>query len=118
MRNLVLIFLFAGSAVVPLAGCETMATFDQSPTATVDDGTLTARVKDAIANEAGPSIAMNVNVASSAGTVQLTGFVESEQTSLRAEQVARSIEGVRAVRNDLNVTRPRQLIGPGLSPTQ
>jgi len=103
--KLLLVCLFAGSAAIHLAGCAT--SFDQSNIAAVDDGSLTSGVKTALANEAGVGVTMNVNVAANNGTVQLTGFVDSEQTSLRAEQIARSVQGVRAVRNELNVAPGR-----------
>ena len=70
------------------------------------DASLTSGVKTALANEAGFGTTMNVNVTTHDGTVLLTGFVDSFHTSLRAEQIARSVAGVRAVRNDLNVTPP------------
>ena len=113
-QKLVLICLLAGSAALQLAGC---ASFDEPPSnVVVDDATLASRVKSAITSEAGPGTAMNVNVASSAGTVLLTGFVESDQTSLRTEQIARSIEGVKGVRNELNITlRSRYISTPGTS---
>ena len=47
---------------------------------------------------------MNVNVTTYRGTVELSGFVDSEQTAQRAEQIARSVDGVRMVKNDLSVT--------------
>ena len=113
-QKLALICLLAGSAVLQLPGC---ASFDQPATpVVVDDAALAARVKSAITNEAGPGTAMNVNVASSAGTVLLTGFVDSDQSSLRTEQIARSIEGVRAVRNELNTSqRTRYVHTPATS---
>lgn len=100
-----LIFLFAGSTAFQLAGC---ASFDQRDVPAVPDSSLTSSVKAALANEAGSGTAMNVNVTTNGGTVQLTGFVESEQDSLRAEQIARSIDGVRAVKNDLNIAPGRR----------
>ena len=100
-RNLLLTSLFAGSVVIQLAGC---ASFDQRDVVAVSDSSLTSSVKTALVNEAGFGTTMNVNVTSNDGTVLLTGFVDSAQDSLRAEQIARSIAGVRAVRNDLNVT--------------
>ena len=105
--KLLLIFLFAGSAAIQLAGC---ASFDQRDVVAATDSSLTSSVKAALANDAGSAIAMNVNVSANDGTVLLTGFVDSEQDSLRAEQIARSISGVRAVKNDLNITLSR----PGL----
>ena len=105
--KLLLICLFAASAAFQLAGC---ASFDQRDVVAVSDSSLTSSVKAALANEAGSATAMNVNVTANGGTILLTGFVNSEQDSLRAEQIARSIDGVRAVRNELNVTLSR----PGL----
>ena len=99
--RLLLICLFAGSTAIQLAGCA--ASFDQRDVPAVDDSSLAGSVKTALANEAGLGTTMNVNVASNNGTVQLTGFVDSEQASLRAEQIARSVAGVRGVRNELNV---------------
>jgi osmotically-inducible protein OsmY len=40
--------------------------------------------------------------------VQLSGFVDSEQTAQRAEQIARHVEGVRSVKNDLTVASARR----------
>ena|SRR5688572_117616 len=102
--KLLLICLFAGSAAFQLAGC---ASFDQRDVVAVSDGSLTSSVKTALVNEAGFGTSMNVNVTTSDGTVLLTGFVDSAQDSLRAEQIARSVAGVRAVQNDLNITPGR-----------
>jgi osmotically-inducible protein OsmY len=101
-RNLLLTSLFAGAVVIQLVGCA--ASFDQRDVPAVSDSSLTSSVKTALVNEAGFGTTMNVNVAANDGTVLLTGFVDSEQASLRAEQIARSVAGVRAVKNDLNIT--------------
>ena len=107
-KLLFLLCLFAGSTATQVTGCAEFATFDHPAVPVVDDSSLTSSVRAAIANEAGPGAAMNVNVATTDGTVRLSGFVDSQHASLRAEQIARSIEGVRAVRNELNVApRPR-----------
>ena len=99
--KLLLICLFAGSTALQLAGC---ASFDEREVVAASDGSLTSSVRTALANEAGFGTTMNVNVTTNDGTVLLTGFVDSFQDSLRAEQIARSVAGVRAVRNDLNIT--------------
>ena len=101
--KLLLIFLFAGSAAIPLAGC---VSFDQRDVVATSDSSLTSSVRTALANEAGSATLVNVNVTTNDGTVLLTGFVDSAHASLRAEQIARSIAGVRAVQNDLIITRP------------
>lgn len=101
--KLLLICLFTGAAAVQVTGCASTAEH-RSTGQFVDDGALTARVKTALAGQDGIREAMNVNVTTYRGTVELSGFVDSEQTAQRAEQVARSVEGVRMVKNDLNVT--------------
>jgi len=37
------------------------------------------------------------------GTVQLSGFVESREIARRAEEIARGVDGVQSVKNDLRV---------------
>ena len=96
--KLLLIFLFAGLTAV---GC---ASFDERDVVATSDSSLTSSVRTALANEAGYGATMNVNVTTIDGTVQLTGFVDTAHGSLRAEQIARSVDGVRAVRNDLIIT--------------
>lgn len=38
-----------------------------------------------------------------AGVVQLSGHVESEKQSQRAESIAKAVDGVKSVKNDLKV---------------
>ena len=99
--KLLLACLFAASTAVQLAGCASLEEGMSVPV--VDDATLARTVKTAIADAAGSGTAMNVNVQANGGTVRLTGFANSPQASLRAEQIARSVEGVRSVSNELNV---------------
>ena len=94
--------LLSAATAIQLTGC---ASFDEpvAPATTEDNG-LAARVKTAIADLAGPGMAMNINVVpEGGGSVRLTGFAESRYASLRAEQIARATDGVRFVRNELNV---------------
>ena len=109
MRTLkvLLVCLVAGTAAIQISGCAPTAT-DRSTGEFVDDGSLTARVKTAIANEAGPGAALNVNVTTYRGTVQLSGFVETPQFAQRAGDIARSVQGVRSVKNDLTVASARR----------
>ena len=102
--KLLLVSLFAAMTAV---GCA--ATSEHRSTGQfVDDGALTARVKTAIATEAGADKAMNVNVTTYGGTVQLSGFVDSPQVAQRAGEIARSVPGVRSVKNDLTVASARR----------
>jgi len=67
------------------------------------DAALTAKVKTAIASATGLGNATNINVNSYRGVVQLNGFVESQDKIQRAADVAREVEGVRSVDNNLRV---------------
>ena len=67
-----------------------------------DDTVITARVKTAIFNE--PTLkSAEINVETFKGTVQLTGFVSSRAAINRAVEVARGVEGVTSVRNDMRL---------------
>ena len=67
------------------------------------DAAVTAKVKTAIASDAGLGSAAAINVNTYRGVVQLSGFVNSEEQIQRAAAAARSVEGVRTVENNLRV---------------
>ena len=67
------------------------------------DAALTAKVKTAIASDAGIGSASAINVQSYRGTVQLSGFVDSQEKIQRAADAARNVEGVRTVENNIRV---------------
>lgn len=68
----------------------------------VDDSVITSKVKTAIFNEDSLKT-MQINVKTYKGIVQLSGFVNSAQSVKKAGEVARSIENVVKVENDLIV---------------
>jgi osmotically-inducible protein OsmY len=70
-----------------------------------DDAALTAKVKTAIATDAGAKTAAAVNVETYRGVVQLTGFVDSEDQATRAVSAAKKVQGVRSVKNDIRLKR-------------
>lgn len=72
----------------------------------IDDAALTTRVKTALVKADGIN-ANAINVNTYRGEVILSGFVESETMIRRADAVARGVDGVRVVRNDLRVA-PRR----------
>jgi osmotically-inducible protein OsmY len=74
----------------------------QEPGAYMDDGMITTKVKTAIFNEPGLDSA-EISVETYQGTVQLSGFVESQSDIDRAVQVARQVEGVKSVKNDMRL---------------
>jgi hypothetical protein len=67
-----------------------------------DDTVITAKVKAAVFSE--PSLkSAEINVETFKGTVQLSGFVNSQADINRAVEVARSVKGVKSVKNDMRV---------------
>jgi len=68
----------------------------------VDDATITTKVKAEIFNDASLKV-LQINVETMQDVVQLSGFVDSSRSKDRAEQIARAVPGVRAVKDDLIV---------------
>jgi len=68
----------------------------------VDDSVITTKVKGAIFDDAALKV-FQINVKTYKGVVQLSGFVDSQQSIKRAGEVAGSVSGVVSVENDLNV---------------
>jgi osmotically-inducible protein OsmY len=68
----------------------------------VDDSVITAKVKSALI--ADPTTkAHQIEVETFKGQVQLSGFVDGAEAKERAAQVAKDIEGVKGVKNSLQV---------------
>ena len=68
----------------------------------VDDSMLTTSVKAKLMDDS-TTKAYEINVGTQKGVVQLTGFVDSTAMKARAGELARSVDGVRDVRNDLEI---------------
>src|ERR1700687_5561343 len=68
----------------------------------VDDTVITTKVKAAILNE--PTLkSAEINVETFKGVVQLSGFVSSQAAESTAVAVARKVEGVKSVKNDMRL---------------
>src|SRR3954467_2256873 len=96
----------ATAAVLALGACATSGTDGEqkaTPGQYLDDATVTAKVKTAIASDVGVKAATNVNVETSRGVVQLSGFADSDAQASQAVQAAKKVNGVRSVRNDIRV---------------
>lgn len=101
---------FALAALAGLGACASSEDRNQPGTERsagefTDDATLTAKVKTAIATDAGARTASAVSVETYRGVVQLTGFVESEEQASRAVSAAKKVLGVRSVKNDIRLKR-------------
>jgi osmotically-inducible protein OsmY len=88
-----------GVLVLAVAGC---AAQRQSMGEYFDDAGITTRVKKAIYDD--PSLkSTDISVATERGVVHLTGTAKNRGGVVRAGVVARKVEGVKAVKNDLKV---------------
>jgi osmotically-inducible protein OsmY len=66
------------------------------------DAAITTRVKTAIFNEPELKV-MNISVSTEENVVHLSGTVKTRAERAKAIQVARKVEGVKAVKSDLAV---------------
>ncbi|HTJ20576.1 MAG TPA: BON domain-containing protein [Steroidobacteraceae bacterium] len=104
MARWVLVAMMGAAA----AACTT--TKDEGPTEhaaanagrVVDDSVITGKVKAALV--ADPTTkAHQISVETFQGVVQLSGFVDTTEARSRATQVAQQVEGVKNVKNDLEL---------------
>jgi hyperosmotically inducible protein len=69
---------------------------------------LTTKVKTALAKDAGFKTLGKIDVDSNEGVVTLKGRVESAEAKKKAEQVAKKVDGVKSVKNQLRVEAPKK----------
>ena len=91
------------AAALAISACSTSDSSRRSAGEFGSDAALTAKVKTAIASDAGLGSASAVNVNSYRGVVQLSGFVDSQEKIQRAEEAARKVDGVTKVENSIKV---------------
>jgi osmotically-inducible protein OsmY len=95
-------------AVTAFTGCNQSTNNPPDRTAGqyVDDKTLTANVKTALSQNPDYKFG-NVNVNTMTGTVQLSGFVDTEDQKTKAEQIAKGVQGVKDVEDKIAI-KPAQ----------
>lgn len=93
-----LTLLFVCMLTLSLAGCAS----DTKERAGVyfDDTTITTKVKTKLFDDPQTS-GFAISVTTYKGTVQLSGFVNSDKEKDRAGELARAVPGVKDVKNDL-----------------
>lgn len=95
------------TSILAVTGCTTSGPFAKSektetPKQYVGDAVVTGKVKAALVGD--PMLkAREINVETYQGTVQLSGFVATREEAAKAATVARSIEGVTSVKNDIRL---------------
>jgi osmotically-inducible protein OsmY len=93
MRVLIAVFFLAACAATPT---------DESSGEYIDDAAITTKVKTALLQD--PEVSgLAINVETFKGTVQLSGFANTEREMQRAETLARSVAGVQSVQNDIQL---------------
>ncbi|PKO67650.1 MAG: transporter [Betaproteobacteria bacterium HGW-Betaproteobacteria-16] len=95
------VLVLAAAAFTTMVGCASTAT-KESTGQYMDDTAITAKVKAAIFNE--PTLkSAEINVETFKRVVQLSGFVSSQADIQKATAVARGVEGVASVKNDMRM---------------
>ena len=103
MKKSIHIIATATFAAVTLfsAGCAVVRQ-QETVGAFVDDTTITTQIKSRMA--ANPAVsALAISVETLKGEVQLSGFAKTSAERSQAESIAREINGVKRVRNDIVV---------------
>ncbi len=97
LKNLALTGMF----VVALAGCQAMT--GRTAGRNVDDATITASVKSTLVADRLANVT-RIDVDTTNGVVSLNGVVQSAQQKSRAEDLARRVDGVKGINNNLQIT--------------
>jgi osmotically-inducible protein OsmY len=90
--------LLGGTLLVGCAGSPTR----ESTGEVIDDTLITTKVKAKFVED--PTVsALGIQVETFKGTVQLSGFANSQAEITRAAQLAREVKGVQSVKNDIRL---------------
>lgn len=88
------------AVLLAIAGCASNS--EKQGGSYFDDTAITTKVKTAIFNE--PSLKVTeISVKTENNVVQLTGLVKSRADKAKAAEVAGKVEGVKRVKNDLQI---------------
>ncbi len=93
--------LVAAAALLSATGCA--VTRDQQTVgAYIDDSTITTQIKSRMLNDGNVS-GTSISVETLNGTVILSGFAKSSLERSTAEKIARDVNGVKQVKNEIAV---------------
>jgi hyperosmotically inducible protein len=101
--NKTLVALIAGTALLGMAACSSTRT-QRAPGEQVDDAALLTSVKSALASDP-VTEAGEINVDVNRGVVKLAGFVDTSKEKSKAGDIARQVDGVQSVKNDIAVKK-------------
>jgi hypothetical protein len=100
-RNVVINCLVLLMLITAFVGCASTPTHE-STGEYVDDSVITAKIKALIAEDDFLK-SFQISVETYQGTVQLSGFVNSQMAVDKAGQIATSVHGVKSIKNNLIV---------------
>jgi len=94
--------LMSAALVVALVAPVLSAACGKTVGGTIDDATITTRVKTALLN-APDVVGASIDVNTTTGVVTLSGIVKSQGEADKAVQIARGIGGVKDVKSTLQI---------------
>jgi len=100
-RNIVIRYFVLLMVMVAFAACASTSK-QESTGEYVDDSVITTKVKSLLAADDFLK-SFQIGVETYKGTVQLSGFVNSQKAIDKAIEITRSVKGVKSVKNDLIV---------------
>ena len=93
--------VLAALALVAASGCA-VTRDQQSVGAYVDDTVITTQIKSRMAENKDVA-ATSISVETLNGTVMLSGFAKSAMEKATAEKIARDVNGVKSVKNEIAI---------------
>jgi osmotically-inducible protein OsmY len=102
-RNVVIRYFVLLMLMVAFVACASTRT-QESTGEYVDDSVITTKVKSLLAADDFLK-SFEIGVETFKGTVQLSGFVDSQKAIDKAVEITRSVKGVKSVKNNLNVKK-------------
>jgi osmotically-inducible protein OsmY len=100
-RNIVIRYFVFVMLMLAFVACASTSK-QESTGEYVDDSVITTKVKALLAEDDFLK-SFQISVETYKGTVQLSGFVNSQKAVDKAVEIARSVKGVNSVKNDLIV---------------
>ncbi|MEN6360857.1 MAG: BON domain-containing protein [Smithella sp.] len=100
-RNIVIGFLALLMLIATLGACASTPK-QESTGEYIDDSVITTKIKSQLANDDFLK-SFQISVESRKGIVLLSGFVDSQKAVDKAGQIARGVNGVKSVNNNLVV---------------
>jgi hyperosmotically inducible protein len=99
LKTLVMAVLLSSASIL-VGGCASSPGHERSGSEILTDTATTTKVKSALLAEKDVN-SLDIKVETFNGTVQLTGFVDSQWQIDKAVAVTTAVEGVQQVKNDL-----------------